>query len=56
MMKPVGFPAFRDSGSMVALSEVLAVIPENGLVGSILCCDGFGEVPVAFRSSNSRAG
>jgi hypothetical protein len=45
MMKALKFPAFRNNGMAVQLAEVLAVIPENDLVWSILEFNGMGEAP-----------
>lgn len=38
------FPAFRSDGVAVQLAEVLAVVPDNDLVWSILEFNGMGEV------------
>ena len=45
MMKALTFPAFRNNGIAVRLADVLAVIPENELVWSILEFNGMGEAP-----------
>lgn len=45
MTNTLTFPAFRNNGVPVQLAEVLAVIPENNLVWSILEFDGIGEAP-----------
>jgi hypothetical protein len=45
MMKALTFPVFRNNGVAVQLREVLAVIPENDLVWSILEFNGMGEAP-----------
>lgn len=44
MIKALTFPAFRD-GMAVQLAEVLAAIPENDLVWSILEFNGMGAIP-----------
>lgn len=44
-MKPLVFPAFRSDGKAVRLVELLAVIPQNDLVWSILEFDGLGDAP-----------
>jgi len=44
-MKALTFPAFRNNGTAVQLAEVLAVIPENDLVWSILEFNGMGGTP-----------
>ncbi|WP_311567541.1 hypothetical protein [Photobacterium arenosum] len=45
MMKTLTFPAFRKNGMAVQLAEVLAVIPENDLVWSVIDFNGMGEAP-----------
>lgn len=45
MMKTLTFPAFRKNGMAVQLAEVLAVIPENDLVWSVLDFSGIGQAP-----------
>ncbi|CAG9000311.1 MAG: hypothetical protein CENE_02306 [Candidatus Celerinatantimonas neptuna] len=45
MMNTLKFPAFRSSGKAVQLSEILAVIPENNLVWSIIEFNGTGIAP-----------
>ncbi|MFV8407181.1 hypothetical protein ACNO6G_18935 [Vibrio harveyi] len=45
MMNTLKFPAFRSNGKAVQLSEILAVIPENSLVWSIIEFSGTGIAP-----------
>jgi hypothetical protein len=45
MMQVLTFPAFRNNGIPVQLTDILAVIPENGLAWSILEFNGIGEAP-----------
>lgn len=47
-MKAFTFPAFRPDGIAVRLAELLAVIPENELVWSVLDFYGIGEAPDNF--------
>lgn len=44
-MKSLTFLAFRENGMAVQLAEVLAVIPENDLMWSMLEFNGMGEAP-----------
>lgn len=44
-MKVSTFPAFRNNGMAVQLAEVLAAVPENDFVWSILEFNGMGEAP-----------
>ena len=44
-MKALTFPAFRPNGMAVELAELLAVIPKNELVWSIIDFYGIGEAP-----------
>ena len=44
-MNAFTFPAFRKNGQAVQLAEVLAVLPDNNLMWSILEFNGMGEAP-----------
>lgn len=45
MIKVSTFPAFRKNGIAVQLAEVLAAIPENDFVWSIIEFNGMGKAP-----------
>lgn len=45
MMKTYLFPAFRRNNMAIRLSELLAVIPDNQLIWSVIDFYGMGEAP-----------
>lgn len=45
MMKTLEFSAFRQDGSKIMLSEILAQVPQNNWIWSIWEFDGIGEPP-----------
>lgn len=48
MTESLTFHAFRANGMAVQLAEVLAVIPDNDLVWSVLEFNGMGDAPCNF--------
>uniref|UniRef100_UPI0039C90028 hypothetical protein n=1 Tax=Leptospira interrogans TaxID=173 RepID=UPI0039C90028 len=47
-MKPLEFPAFRQDGSKIMLSEILDQIPQNNWTWSIWEFDGIGKPPLGL--------